>query len=39
MLRFVIFVKILEYHYIENCASEHCGAYLLCQQMFQEFVT
>ena len=39
MLRFVIFIKILEYHYIANFASEHRGSYLLCQQMFQEFVT
>ena len=39
MLHFVIFIKILEYRYIANFASEHHGTYLLCQQMFQEFVT
>ena len=38
MLRFVIFIKILEYRYIANFASEHRGAYLLCQRMFQELV-
>ena len=35
LLHFVIFVKILEY--IANFASEHRGAYLLCQRKFQEF--
>ena len=39
MLRFVIFIKILEYRYIANFASEHCSTYLLCQRMFPEFVT
>ena len=39
MLHFVIFIKIFEYHYVANFASEHCDAHLLCQQMFQEFVT
>ena len=39
MLRFVIFIKILEYRYIVTFASEHRGADLLCQRMFQEFVT
>ena len=39
MLRFVIFIKSLEYRYIANFASEHSGAYMLCQRMFQEFVT
>ena len=38
MLRFVIFIKILEYCYIANFASEHHGTYLLCKRMFQEFV-
>ena len=38
MLRFVIFIQILEYRYIENFASEHHGTYLLCQRMFQKFV-
>ena len=31
--------KIFEYRYIANFASEHRGADLLCQQIFQEFVT
>ena len=39
MLRFMIFIKILEYSYIANVVSKDRGAYLLCQQMFQEFVT
>ena len=38
MLRFVIFIKILEYRYIANFASEHRGEGLLYQQIFQEFV-
>ena len=32
MLCFVIFIKILEYRYIANFASEDRRAYLLCQQ-------
>ena len=39
MLHFVIFIKILEYRYIANFASEHRVTYLLCQQIFQESVT
>ena len=36
---FAFFKEILQYRYIANFALKHCGAYLLCQQMFQEFVT
>ena len=39
MLHFMILIKILEYRYIANFVSEHRSAYLLCQQMFQDFVT